>query len=119
VTHIFVVDAAGGEPKRLTSANQRHIDPDWSPDGRRIAFVAFRNNRWNVFIMAADGSDIQQVTNEDFNQDPAWSPDGLELVFVSGREGQQQAFALPLAGGPTRRLTEGLAQNFNPSWPRK
>jgi eukaryotic-like serine/threonine-protein kinase len=119
VTHIFVVDAAGGEPKRLTSANQRHIDPDWSPDGRRIAFVAFRDNRWNVFIMAADGSDVQQVTNEEYNQDPAWSPDGLELVFVSGREGQQQAFALPLAGGPTRRLTEGLAQNFNPSWPRK
>lgn len=119
VTHIFVVDAAGGEPKRLTSANQRHIDPDWSPDGRRIAFAAFRDNRWNVFVMGADGSDVQQVTNEEYNRNPAWSPDGLELAFVSGREGQQQVFALPLNGGPTRRLTEGLAQNFNPSWPRK
>jgi dipeptidyl aminopeptidase/acylaminoacyl peptidase len=67
--------------------------PAWSPDGRKIAFMsqepdAFGNDpNYDIFVVNADGSGLQQVTN-DPGQDgfPSWSPDGSKLAFSSTRD---------------------------------
>jgi len=79
-THIYVVAAAGGEPRQLTSGNASATTPRWSPDGRRLAFTT----GGQVWTMKPDGSDREQVTNISTGAaDPVWSPDGRHIAFAS------------------------------------
>jgi dipeptidyl aminopeptidase/acylaminoacyl peptidase len=79
-TQIFVVAAAGGEPKQLTSGAASSSTPRWSPDGKRIAFVT----GGQLWTMGATGGDRQQVTNISTGAaDPVWSPDGRLIAFAS------------------------------------
>ena len=79
-TQIFLVAAAGGEPRQLTSGNASSSSPRWSPDGRRIASTS----GGQVWTMKPDGSDREQVTNISTGAaDPVWSPDGRLIAFAS------------------------------------
>src|SRR5215207_2772160 len=79
-TQLFVVAAAGGEPKQLTSGAASATTPRWSPDGRRLAFTT----GGQVWTAGPDGSDRRQVTNISTGAaDPVWSPDGKWVAFAS------------------------------------
>ena len=77
---------------RLTHNQTLDHFPVWSPDGARIAFVSnmtthagFRTGQQRVYTMAADGSDVQVLTDqidEVAVAPPVWSPDGERLAFV-------------------------------------
>lgn len=90
-TDIFVMDSDGTHVTRLTSDDASEYQPDWSPDGRRIAFVRSTGGTGGeaplIFTMNADGSDVQQVSSGDGGSDfsPSWSPDGSEIVFLGFR----------------------------------
>jgi Tol biopolymer transport system component len=57
--------------------------PQWSPDGKRIAFVAQTERQiWAVYLVSADGGPLERVLKDDRHQvDPSWSPDGNSLAF--------------------------------------
>jgi TolB protein len=68
----------GTDVHHLTTGNA----PDWSPDGRKIAFDDTRTGQVQLFTMNADGSDVQQITHlAGGAADPSYSPDGSLLVF--------------------------------------
>jgi len=80
---IYVMQANGTEPTRLTDNPAADFDPVWSPDGTQIAFRSHRDGDEEIYIMQADGSEQTNLTNHpqgDFS--PAWSPDGSQLAFV-------------------------------------
>jgi Tol biopolymer transport system component len=55
------------------------IQPDWSPDGSRIAFVA----RQHIFTIKANGRGLRRLTRVGLNHSsPAWSPDGKYIAFI-------------------------------------
>ncbi len=68
-------------------SNSTPIDrnPSWSPDGSHIAFVSHRSGKPDIWIMAADGSNLKNLTAEfaGGNHSFAWSPDGSRIVFTS------------------------------------
>ncbi len=71
---LYVVDSSGGTPELLTSVgiNSR---PVFSPDGTKIAFASNRDGDFDIYVMNADGSNVEQVTNMAFNEfDPSWQP---------------------------------------------
>ncbi|HWS56039.1 MAG TPA: S9 family peptidase [Pyrinomonadaceae bacterium] len=79
-TQVYVVPAAGGEPKQITSGDASSTTPRWSPDGKRIAFVT----GGQIWTMDAAGGDRRQVTGISTGAaDPVWSPDGRLIAFAS------------------------------------
>ncbi|MBU1880227.1 MAG: hypothetical protein KJ734_14870, partial [Chloroflexi bacterium] len=92
---------------------------DWSPDGSRIVFSASQSwVRHRLFTVAADGTDLQQLTSDDdayLDFDPAWSWDGRRIVFNRLPE-QPQPWSRPSGvwvmdadGSNLRQLTAGGA----------
>jgi dipeptidyl aminopeptidase/acylaminoacyl peptidase len=60
--------------------------PDWSPDGRQIAFVGYRDGPADIYVANVDGSGVRNITNingdfGDLAYQPRWSPDGSRFLF--------------------------------------
>ena len=83
---IYVSPIAGGEAKSLTQDFAWNIQPTFSPDGSKIAFISDRDGLSNVWVMNSDGSNLVQVTDEKNNliHSPKWSPDGQYIVANKG-----------------------------------
>jgi len=85
--HIIHMD--GTPPIQLTQHLNGifHIDPAWSPDGRQIAFVSNREGDMKLFLMNADGSNMENLTKDILRlriaSAPSWSPDSQQLVFAA------------------------------------
>ena len=86
LSNIWVVETAGGAPRRFTVGPKRDRDPRWSPDGTRLAFVSEREGKkkGQLYVMPADGGEPMRLTDERHGvADPVWSPDGRRLAFVA------------------------------------
>jgi Tol biopolymer transport system component len=68
----------------LLNANNG-MAPAWSPDGRWIAFLSNREAGWDIFRMAADGSDQVRLTSGRAPEAPAWTADGEWILFERDR----------------------------------
>jgi Tol biopolymer transport system component len=115
---IFVGRADGtGTPTDLTANAFGDEDPVSSPDGSRIAFASNRSGNWEIYVMDADGTDVQQVTNHPaVDEFPSWSPDGTRLAFDSTRSGNADIYTVSVAGGTPTRLTFDPATDAKPAW---
>ena len=79
---IYTMPISGGTPTRIAEGLAWEVQPRFSPDGNRLAFISDRAGGDNLWIMNADGSNKLQVTKEDFRliNQPSWSPDGQYIV---------------------------------------
>jgi len=89
---LFSLSLRGGQqPTRLTASEKPVSDPQWSPDGRRLAYV--RDDE--IWVIEADGSRLTKVVGSPGGgQQPRWSPDGHRLAFVSRRRGWSQIWLI-------------------------
>ncbi len=81
------------EPVDVTVAPRREQSPEWSPDGRSIAFVSRRGPVDQVFVLdvAAGGEALQLSTVLEGASSPAWSPDGKHIAFIGVVIGDPEA----------------------------
>ena len=70
---IYVMDIASKQFVQLTHESGRNDFPSWSPDGRHLVFQSDRNGRWQLYMMLADGTGVQQLTKSGENTQPNWS----------------------------------------------
>jgi len=119
---IEVVPADGGQPVRLThkiAGAEYHADlePDWSPDGSKIAFVRIASGQVDgsrrLFVMNADGSGQRMLTQSEASS-PAWSPDGTKIAFVQ-RFPNPGIYVVSADGTGLRRLTTSDTDS-DPDW---
>ncbi len=110
---IYVVDARGGEPRRLA----RGVAPDWSPTGTSIAFVQVVDDRGDVFVMTSDGAGPRNLTDSPADdRDPDWSPDGSAIAFASDRDGDYDLYVMDADGGGVRQITDAPGDELWPEW---
>ncbi len=100
---LFTVPLRGGFPTQLTASQKSVSDPQWSPDGRRLAYV--RDDE--LWVVEADGSRTTRVVGKPGGaRSPRWSPDGHRLAFLSRRRGWTQVWLIdapvPRRGRPAR-----------------
>jgi dipeptidyl aminopeptidase/acylaminoacyl peptidase len=114
-THVFIVDAASGDAKQITSGEWNDSDPDWSPDGTRLAFVSDRETRgsdWDgrnadVYVVPVTGGDPVKISDHpEADTQPVWSPDGQTIAFYGSlSEGDHpKIYLAPPTGGVPSRL---------------
>ena len=91
--------------------------PEWSPDGQKIVFDSNRDGKLEIYVMDADGSNVQRLTHNDKTDSrPAWSPDGQRIVFNSSRDGNLEIYVMDADGGNVERLTFNNHPDGHPDW---
>ena len=109
-----------GAPTRLIASTYLDFLPEFSPDGKKIAFNSNRTGDFQIWICDSDGSNPQQLTSRGVACGfPHWSPDGQQIAFESGSAGASfQIYIISINGGKLKPLTSGLANNGHPNWSR-
>ncbi len=124
---IFVVNINGSNRVNLTvNPPPFNISPSWSPDGKKIAYVASpKPFLWfpphNIHVMNADGTNPVMLTMEDLwadERNPTWSPDSKRIAFAKQTpEGLKDIFSMNADGSDLRNLTQThLADEDYPAW---
>ena len=138
-TEIWLADAGGGEPRRLTNAKKSSDAPAFSPDAKRLAFASDRGEKRQIYLIDPRGGEAEVLTDaEEGVQDFAWSKDAKRIAFkaqdpkseaLKEREKKQgeyevvgqdrrmvQLHVIDVATKKARRLTEGAFSVFGFDW---
>ena len=105
---VWIVPLAGGTPRRLTTNKASDGSPDWSSDGKRIAFTSKRgeDKANQLYVIAVDGGEPERLTDMPLAvTNPKWLPDGKRIAFVS------HVIATAESPADTRKALEAREKN--------
>jgi len=115
---IFTINSDGTGQSNITNNAATDGEPEWSPDGVKIAFSTSRDGNFEIYRMnAEDDPNPTRLTNNsagDFS--PRYSPDGSTIVFISSRDGNNEIYKMNADGSNQIRLTNDPGQQGAPSF---
>jgi Tol biopolymer transport system component/predicted Ser/Thr protein kinase len=122
-TNIWSVNLAdetrpAGDPVRVIASTQSDVNPQISPDGKRVAFSSNRSGRYEIWIWDGDSPDAYQLTafGAGTTGSPRWAPKGRDIAFDSNIGGRANIYVVSSDGGTPRKLTESHGANVVPCW---
>lgn len=120
---IWVADANGNRPTKITSFAGPDVSPVWNPrTNSQIAWVSGRTGLPQIYTMDADGTNVQRITDGGYATSPSWSPNGQLLTFAWNRKygpgapGGQDIYVIDIASKRWIQLTYNAGRNDFPSW---
>jgi TolB protein len=117
---IYIADYDGVNPRRVTVNGSLNITPTWSPDGRGLAYVSYRQGGPLIFLARIfEGRSVPNLSGERGDAQafaPSFSPDGRSLAFASNRSGNMDVWVAAADGSGARRLTTTRASDTAPCW---
>jgi len=112
-----MADADGFRDVTILESSEPVMSPDWSPDGKHVAYVSFQNKRPAIYIQNTETGQQQQVTNfPRINGAPSFSPDGRKLAMALSKDGNLDVFVLDIASQTLTRVTKHYRADTEPSW---
>lgn len=120
---IWVSDMNGVGARRITSFRGPDVSPVFNPrSGSQIAWISGRTNLPQLYMMEADGSAVQRLTDTGYATSPSWSPNGQFIAFAWNRKygpgapGGQDIYVMEIATKRWIQLTHGIGLCDFPSW---
>jgi len=138
--HIYVMNSDGSRLHRITPSGFPEVkesiwrpylrEPTWSPDGKKLAFVApDKNDELELFVIDPDGSNLIQLTHHSdefsflFENNVVWSPDSTKLVFsayIDSPIWNLEIFTVDVYTQEITRMTfddeDNVSYDYNPLW---
>ena len=115
LSRVYTLPIDGGEPTLVTS-NAPSFLHGWSPDGRELAYCAFREHEGklevDVYALPAAGGEEVRLTDGGFNDGPEYSPDGKHIWYNSTRSGLMQIWRMDRNGGHSVQMSTGERNNW-------
>lgn len=111
VGHLFLYDFVSGRESRLTDSHGEDTHPEFSPDGKQLAFV--RDGK-SLYVLTLADRQLRKLADAnidlhrplEFDRPFAWSPDGRWLAYLAwGPRMFRNAWAVALAGGEPRAVS--------------
>ena len=123
--NIWRVDLRGPDqkpasPVRFISSTRRDFTAEYSPDGKRIAFVSDRSGTREIWVCDRDGLNATKLTSfgGPMVRGQKWSPNSQNIAFMMNRGGTQDIYVIGASGGAARPLVTGPANDHWPYWSR-
>lgn len=114
---LHVADADGQRSRTILTSREPILSPDWSPDGKQLAYVSFERGRPAVFIQEVGSGRRYQLTSfRGLNSSPSWSPDGKQLSMTLSRDGNPEIYIYRLDDQRLTRVTHHYAIDTEASW---
>lgn len=109
----------GSHPRLVYKSSDPIMSPAWSPDGSKLAYVAFNVYKGlsNVRVVNLKTGSTRTISSSGgVNGAPAWSPDGSKLALAKSTNGNTNIYVYNLASGQMRQLTHSSAIDTGPAW---
>lgn len=114
---LYIVDYDGFNPRRVTVNRSLNILPAWSPDGRSLAYVSYRQGVPDVFVASVfEGRSANLTNGAGQSFAPSFSPDGKRIAYASSRSGNMEVWVANADGSGARKLTNSPAADTAPAW---
>ena len=117
---LYLMNAGGGNVRRLTNNSQIDANPSWSPDGTRLVFerccVNGTSNIYTIDVATRVEMALTGPPTQGF--DPSWSPDGTRIAYVSFGTGDRNidVWVMNADGSSQTRLTNAAGPDLSPDW---
>ena len=83
LTHIHMANIDGSDARQITYGDKSCTTPQWSPDGRWLAFTSERSGKNNLWLLRPDGGEAQQVTEVKTGvRSFKWAPDSKQIALI-------------------------------------
>lgn len=116
---LVVSDYNGSHPSTVYSSQDPVMSPAWSPDGSRLAYVAFNVYKGISSVRVQDlatGKVRTIASGAGVNSAPAWSPDGKRIALTKSNNGNSDIYIYNLSSGQMHQITHSDAIDTEPTW---
>lgn len=113
-----VADADGYNAKTILKSVQPIMSPNWSPDGKRIAYVSFEGRKPAIYVQSVFKNEAREkiAAFRGINGAPKWSPDGRRLAITLSKGGNADIYILDIKTKKLQKLTRSFGIDTEPAW---
>jgi TolB protein len=118
VYHVFLVNTDGSGLVQLTTNDPMpYGDPDWSPDGQKIAYVSGEYGNAQIFTIDINNQERTRITfDTEFDWEPAWSPDSTRIAYVMYSTNADIYVVNADGTNPLRLTNHDASDEWEPDW---
>lgn len=114
---LMVADSDGYNPQTIVRSAEPLLSPNWSPDGRKLAYVSFERGNSSIYVQDISTGARELVASfRGINSAPAFSPDGRRLAMALSRSGNPELYVMDLGSKQLSQITNHFGIDTEPVW---